>query len=54
MPEAAGQVDFSSEHDEHAMTVLGLLSKREVTRPSLTAPANSSSTPRGACLSPDR
>ena len=32
MPEAGGRVDFASEHDEHAMTVLGdLKSKREVT-----------------------
>jgi DNA invertase Pin-like site-specific DNA recombinase len=35
MPEAGGQVDFASEHDEHAMTVLGLSSKREVTRTSI-------------------
>jgi site-specific DNA recombinase len=34
MPEAGGRVDFASEHDEHAMTVLGLSSKREVTRTS--------------------
>jgi len=32
MPEAGGRVDFSSEHDEQAMTVLGLSSNREVTR----------------------
>jgi hypothetical protein len=31
MPEAGGRVDFASEHDEQAMTVLGLASKREVT-----------------------
>jgi site-specific DNA recombinase len=30
LPEAGGRVDFSSEHDERAMTVLGLSSKREV------------------------
>jgi len=35
MPEAGGRVDFSSEHDEQAMTVLGLSSKREVTRASI-------------------
>jgi DNA invertase Pin-like site-specific DNA recombinase len=35
MPEAGGRVDFASEHDEHAMTVLGLSSKREVTRTSV-------------------
>ena len=35
MPEAGGRVDFASEHDEHAMTVLGLSSKREVTRTSI-------------------
>jgi site-specific DNA recombinase len=35
MPEAGGRVDFSSEHDEHAMTVLGLSSKRVVTRTSI-------------------
>jgi hypothetical protein len=27
-----GRVDFSSEHDEQAMTMFGLSSKREVTR----------------------
>jgi site-specific DNA recombinase len=35
MPEAGGRVDFASEHDEHTMTVLGLSSKREVTRTSI-------------------
>src|SRR5882724_2173559 len=30
MPEAGGRVDFTSEHDELAMTQLGLSSKREV------------------------
>jgi DNA invertase Pin-like site-specific DNA recombinase len=35
MPEAGGRVDFASEHDERAMTVLGLSSKREVTRASI-------------------
>jgi len=35
MPEAGGAVDFSSEHDEQTMTVLGLSSKREVTRTSI-------------------
>jgi site-specific DNA recombinase len=35
MPEADGRVDFASEHDERAMTVLGLSSKREVTRTSI-------------------
>jgi hypothetical protein len=35
MPEAGGRVDFASEHDERAMTVLGLSSKREVTRTSI-------------------
>jgi hypothetical protein len=35
MPEAGGRVDFASEHDEHAMTVLGLSSKREITRTSI-------------------
>ena len=32
MPEAGGRVDYHSEHDEQAMTVLGLSSKREITR----------------------
>ena len=32
MPEAGGRVDYASEHDEKTMTVLGLSSKREVTR----------------------
>jgi hypothetical protein len=35
MPEAGGRVDFASEHDERTMTVLGLSSKREVTRTSI-------------------
>jgi site-specific DNA recombinase len=35
MPEAGGRVDFFSDHDERAMTVLGLSSKREVTRTSI-------------------
>jgi site-specific DNA recombinase len=35
LPEAGGRVDFSSEHDERAMTVLGLSSKREVARTSI-------------------
>jgi len=35
MPEAGGAVDYRSEHDEQAMTVLGLSSKREVTRTSI-------------------
>jgi site-specific DNA recombinase len=35
MPEAGGRVDFASEHDEQTMTMLGLSSKREVTRTSI-------------------
>ncbi len=35
MPEAGGRVDYASEHDERVMTVLGLSSKREVTRTSI-------------------
>ena len=35
MPEAGGRVDFASEHDERTMTMLGLSSKREVTRTSI-------------------
>jgi site-specific DNA recombinase len=35
MPEAGGRVDFASEHDERAMTVLGLSSKREVVSTSI-------------------
>jgi DNA invertase Pin-like site-specific DNA recombinase len=35
MPEAGGRVDFASEHHERAMTMLGLSSKREVTRTSI-------------------
>jgi site-specific DNA recombinase len=35
MPEAGGRVDFASEHDEQAMTMMGLSSKREVTRTSI-------------------
>ena len=35
LPEAGGRVDFASEHDERAMTVLGLSSKREVARTSI-------------------
>jgi hypothetical protein len=35
LPEAGGRVDYAFEHDEQAMTVLGLSSKREVTRTSI-------------------
>jgi DNA invertase Pin-like site-specific DNA recombinase len=35
MPETGGRVDYSSEHDEKTMTVLGLSSKREITRTSI-------------------
>jgi hypothetical protein len=35
MPEAGGRVDFTCEHDEQAMTALGLSSKREVARTSI-------------------
>jgi site-specific DNA recombinase len=35
MPEVGGRVDFASEHDERVMTVLGLSSKREITRTSI-------------------
>jgi site-specific DNA recombinase len=35
MPEVGGRVDFASEHDEQTMTLLGLSSKREVTRTSI-------------------
>src|SRR3984885_178496 len=35
LPEAGGRVDFTSEHDERAMTVLGLSSKREIVRVSI-------------------
>ena len=35
MPETGGQVYYQSEHDEKTMTVLGLSSKREITRTSI-------------------
>ena len=35
MPEVGGRVDYQSEHDEKTMTVLGLSSKREITRTSI-------------------
>ena len=35
MPETGGRVDYASEHDERTMTVLGLSSKREITRTSI-------------------
>src|SRR6202030_3532866 len=35
LPEAGGRVDFASEHDEQAMTVLGLSAQREGTRTSI-------------------
>ena len=35
MPETGGRVDYASEHDEQTMTMLGLSSKREVTRTSI-------------------
>ncbi|MGO9781484.1 MAG: recombinase family protein [Streptosporangiaceae bacterium] len=34
-PEAGGRVDYGSEHDEKTMTMLGLSSKREITRTSI-------------------
>jgi site-specific DNA recombinase len=35
LPEAGGRVDYASGHDEQAMAVLGLSSKREITRTSI-------------------
>jgi site-specific DNA recombinase len=35
MPETGGRVDYASEQDEKTMTVLGLSSKREITRTSI-------------------
>jgi site-specific DNA recombinase len=35
MPETGGRVDYAPEHDEKTMTVLGLSSKREITRTSI-------------------
>jgi DNA invertase Pin-like site-specific DNA recombinase len=35
MPETGGRVDYGCEHDERAMTMLGLSSKREITRTSI-------------------
>jgi site-specific DNA recombinase len=35
MPEAGGRVDYQSEHDEKTMTMLGLSSKRKITRTSI-------------------
>ena len=35
MPETGGLVDYASKHDEKTMTVLGLSSKREITRTSI-------------------
>jgi site-specific DNA recombinase len=35
MPETGGRVDYASEHDEQTMTMLGLSSKREITRTSI-------------------
>jgi site-specific DNA recombinase len=35
MPETGGRVDYACEHDERAMTMLGLSSKREITRTSI-------------------
>ena len=35
MPETGGRVDYQSEHDEKTMTMLGLSSKREITRTSI-------------------
>jgi len=34
-PEVDGRVDYQSEHDEKTMTILGLSSKREITRTSI-------------------
>ena len=47
MPEAGGQVDFASEHDERAMTVLGLSSKREITRTSIRVRTAMAAQPAG-------
>ena len=35
MPETGGRVDYASEHGENTMTILGLSSKREITRTSI-------------------
>jgi site-specific DNA recombinase len=35
MPETGGRVDYGCEHDERAMTMLGLSSKREIARTSI-------------------
>ncbi len=35
MPETGGRVDYGCEHDERTMTMLGLSSKREITRTSI-------------------
>ena len=35
MPETGGRVDYACEHDERAMTMLGLSSKREIARTSI-------------------
>jgi site-specific DNA recombinase len=35
MPETGGQVEYGCEHDEWAMTMLGLSSKREIARTSI-------------------
>jgi site-specific DNA recombinase len=35
MPETSGRVDYACQHDERAMTMLGLSSKREIARTSI-------------------
>jgi len=38
MPQTGGRVGYQCEHDEKTMTVLGLSSKREITRASIGGP----------------
>jgi hypothetical protein len=55
MPEAGGRVDFASEHDEQTMTMLGLSSKREVTRTSIRVQTAMAAQTRdqAGCWAPD-
>jgi hypothetical protein len=49
MPETGGRVGYASEHDEKTMTVLGLSSRREITRTSIRVRAAMAAQTREQC-----
>jgi hypothetical protein len=51
MPETGGQVDYACEHDERAMAMLGLSSRREIARTCIRVrPAMGATTRQGRRL----